>query len=122
MPPTTSIVDAYCAAMLRRANFEALEEGGFAATVPEAPGIVAGADTLEECATDLLERSERWIKLCAAKGYPLPAIDGIDLNTPEAQALVKYHQGGEPRPVTGRFFADENELEAAFDDWDKAAS
>jgi len=122
VPPTTSIVDAYRAALLHRAAVEPLEEGGFAATVPDAPGIVADGDTLEGCVVDLLQRLERWIKFWAANGYPLPVIDGIDLNSDEGRALVHYHAGGEPAGVAGRFFADEHQLEAAFDEWDKAAS
>ena len=71
---------------------------------------------------DLLQRLERWIKLWAARGYPLPVTDGIDLNSNESRALVRYHASGEPAGATDQLFADEHELEAAFGEWDKAAS
>jgi predicted RNase H-like HicB family nuclease len=106
MSATIGIVDAYVVALVHRMEIEALEEGGFVATVPEARGIIADGDTLPQCIEDLVARLERWVRDWSTRGVELPVVDGINLNTPENRALVGYHKGSEPRPVAGEFFED----------------
>lgn len=117
MAATKSIVEDYLVGLLPHVRMERLEEGGFVATVPEAPGVIADGDTPLECITDLYERLERWVKGWSAKGCELPAVAGIDLNTPENRTLASYHDGGEAAAPSGLVFdSDEAFLEHLADE------
>lgn len=106
MKATTTIVEDYLIAMLPHLRMERLEEGGFVATVPEAPGVIADGDTPPECIADLYERLESWVNDWSARGLPLPVLQGIDLNTPENRALVARHHGGVTEQESGPIFED----------------
>jgi hypothetical protein len=109
-----TIVEHYITAAMNRAVPERLEDGTVAATVPECPGVIAfGADN-HACATELYARLEDCVKVSLAAGQVLPVIDGIDLNTEAGQILAPYHDH-EPVPSQWKFYADEDELEAAFE-------
>ena len=110
MTATTTIVEDYLIALLPHMRMERLEEGGFVATVPEARGVIANADTPPECMTALYESLERWVKDWSARGLKLPVVDGIDLNTPENRELITYHEGGEPEATAGPVFDNEEDF------------
>ena len=111
---TITIVQDYVWALVKRAQIERLEEGGVAATVPEAPGVVASGDDLRECVDDLIKRLESWVNVGLEKRWRLPVVDDIDLNSEQGQALAAWHPGA-ARPIRGEFYANEAELKAAFD-------
>ncbi len=107
-----TIVDAYIHAAVKHAVIEHLDDGTVVATVPEAFGVVAfGADQLE-CGADLYARLEDWVSVSRSRGFNLPAIDGVDLNSVDGQALASYRDGL-PTPVAGEIYENEQEFVAA---------
>jgi predicted RNase H-like HicB family nuclease len=63
----------YIAAALRRAKYDALENGSFMATVEGLPGVIATGKTIEECREDLIEVIEEWITIRLQRGLNIPA-------------------------------------------------
>ena len=113
-----TIVNAYIHAAMKRALVERLDDGTLAATIPEAFGVVAfGTDQLE-LGADLYARLEDWVGVSRSKGYILPVIDDIDLNSEDGQALAAYHKA-DPTPIANEIFENEQEFEAALDRWAK---
>lgn len=112
--PLSTIVDAYIRAAVKHAVIEHLEDGTVVATVPEAFGVVAfGAGQLE-CGADLYARLEDWVCVSRSKGFTVPPIDGIDLNSEDGQALTAYHQSV-PVEAAGEVFENEQEFITALD-------
>jgi predicted RNase H-like HicB family nuclease len=120
MPLLLTVVEDYAIAALRRAVFEQLEDGTIGATVPECPGVIAFGADRHECAAELYARLIDWVKVMLAGGHALPVLEGIDLSTEASQILATYHNG-EATPVQGEFYADEAELDRAFDAHRKSA-
>jgi predicted RNase H-like HicB family nuclease len=116
-----SIVEDYVMAAMRRAELEPMENGVVGATVPDCFGVVAVGADIHECSANLYARLEDWVRVSLERGYQLPVIDGIDLNTDAARVLATYH-GGRQRPSAGEFLCDESELQAAFEQWDEEAA
>jgi len=108
-----TVVEDYVYALLGQAQAEKLEDGAVVATVPNAPGVVASGSDVQECSADLYARLEDWVKARIQRGYHLPVLAGIDLNSSEARALVQYHDG-DPKPLPEHYYANEDELEVAF--------
>lgn len=48
------------------------EENGWAATIPDLPGLAAAGDTLEEMITIAEEAKRLWIAAALADGKPIP--------------------------------------------------
>jgi predicted RNase H-like HicB family nuclease len=109
----TTIVEDYVYALMKMAQAEELEDGAIVATVPGAPGVIASGWDVHECSADLYARLEDWVKVRIQRGYRLPAVNGIDLNSPERRALVD-HPWTDARNPRGQYYANEDELEAAF--------
>lgn len=105
MTATKTIVEDYLIGLLPHMRMERLDEGGFVATIPEAPGVVADGDTPLECLTDLYERLERWVVDWSRQGLLLPVVGDINLNSPENRALVASHEGGEAASPSGPVFS-----------------
>jgi hypothetical protein len=113
-----TVVEDFVIAAMKRAVPELLNNGMIAATIAECPGVVAfGADN-HECATELYARLEDWVKASLSSGFSLPVIDGIDLNAEAGRILATYHTGYGPA-IGGEFYADAEELEAAFEERSK---
>jgi len=94
MPGSTiSILDAYAWELAKTAILEQLEEGGFVATVPPLPGVVASGDDLQMCVADLAVRVHRWIVRALDARWPMPVIGDIDLNSEDGRRLAGYHSG-----------------------------
>jgi predicted RNase H-like HicB family nuclease len=110
-----TIVEDYAIAAMRRAVFELLDDGTIGATVPECPGVIAFGADRHECAVELYARLIDWVKVMLKGGHALPVLDGIDLNGEAGQILATYHDE-EVTPIKGEFYADEVELERAFDE------
>ncbi|KAF0246882.1 MAG: hypothetical protein FD180_241 [Planctomycetota bacterium] len=64
---------------LRRAKYEKLEDGSFAGEVPALRGVLAHAESLEDCRDQLAEVIEEWALVRIARGLTVPTLDGIRL-------------------------------------------
>jgi predicted RNase H-like HicB family nuclease len=47
------VLSTYIESALDRADYETLEDGSYAGTIPACPGVIAFADSLRECERDL---------------------------------------------------------------------
>jgi predicted RNase H-like HicB family nuclease len=74
------ILSDYVDQAMARAIYDKLEDGSFAGKIPECQGVVAFADTLRACETDLRSVLEDWLLVGLKMGHKLPVIAGIDLN------------------------------------------
>ena len=74
----------YIKAAMKRAKYEILEDdGSYYGEIPELEGVYANEKNLESCRTALEEILEEWIFLRISKNFPIPPLDGIDLNIKE---------------------------------------
>ena len=66
-----------------RLHIEPLEEGGFLATSPDVPGLVAEGRSLVEVTEIARQLARGIVESCLEHGDPLPpALAGIDLSKP----------------------------------------
>lgn len=56
-----------------RLHVEPLDEGGFVATSPDVPGLVAEGRTLSETVEIARDLTRRLLEACIAHGDPIPA-------------------------------------------------
>ncbi len=61
-------------------EIEQLEDGTYVGKIPNCQGVIAFADTITECQTQLRSTLEDWILVGLKLGHILPVIAGIDLN------------------------------------------
>ena len=74
----------YIRAAMRQAHYEILEDDGtYYGEIPGLQGVLANADTLEECRDELQSVLEDWILFRLHKQLLIPIVDGIDLNIKE---------------------------------------
>jgi predicted RNase H-like HicB family nuclease len=73
------ILTEYIDGALDRADYEKLEDGSYAGSIPVCPGVIAFANSLRECEPELKSALEDWLFLGLRLGHPLPVIGGIDL-------------------------------------------
>lgn len=59
---------------LDRADYEKLEDGSYAGTIPVCPGVIAFADSLRNCERELRSVLEDWLLLGLKLGHPLPVL------------------------------------------------
>jgi predicted RNase H-like HicB family nuclease len=119
--PLLTIVEDYLIAALKRATVETMEDGALVAYLPDIPGILAFGADQHECARELWLLLEEWVQTSLTTGYTLPIFDGIDLNADPAQILSSYHRQVQVESEPGDFFANEQELNAGFDQHGKAS-
>ncbi len=74
------MLTSYIQAAMRHALYEILPDGTFYGEIPGFQGVLANAQTLDECRTELQEVLEGWIVLGLRLGHILPTVDGIDLS------------------------------------------
>lgn len=74
------ILTEYVRQALEHAVYDKLEDGTFAAGIPDCPGVVAFAPTLRACERELRSTLEDWILLGLKLRHRLPVINDIDLN------------------------------------------
>ncbi len=74
------ILSEYIDEALDRAGYEKLEDGSYAGTIPDCPGVIAFAGSLRECERELQSVLEDWLLLGLRLGHQLPVIGEIDLN------------------------------------------
>ncbi|NOT30001.1 MAG: type II toxin-antitoxin system HicB family antitoxin [Planctomycetes bacterium] len=71
------MITKYIEKALQKANYEALEDGSFCATVPGLRGVIALGCGVEECRQDLAEVVEEWVLVRVARGLSVPKLDGV---------------------------------------------
>lgn len=102
-----TIVEDYALAALKRAQFRALDDGAVEAWIPECAALVASGDDVHECWLDLVRRLFDWVRVGLERGFILPVIDGIDLNTTSSQILATYHHRDPSAPEREIYKTDE---------------
>ncbi len=74
------MLTAYIRASMRKARYEALDDGSFFGTIEGFQGLWANENTLEACREELRSVFEDWLLLALREGDDLPTMDGISLN------------------------------------------
>ena len=64
---------------MKLGKYKILEDGSYYGDIPGFRGVLANADTLEECRDELQETLEEWILLGIRLGHSLPEASGIRL-------------------------------------------
>lgn len=64
----------YIRIAMQKATYELLEDGTFYGEIPECPGVLANATTLESCREELQDVLEGWIILGLRLGHNLPIL------------------------------------------------
>ena len=71
----------YIQAAMRHARYRIFEDdNSYYGEIPVTPGVWANEATLEDCRTELQSALEDWVVFSLVRGFPMPVIDGIDLN------------------------------------------
>ncbi len=70
----------YIQVAMNQAVYEQLEDGTFYGDIPNCPGVMGNATTLEACREDLQSALEEWLVLGLHLGHVLPILDDIDIN------------------------------------------
>jgi predicted RNase H-like HicB family nuclease len=74
----------YIQKALDNARYEIIEdEEPYYGEVPGLDGVWATGPTLETCRKHLAAALEDWLVFSIAKGFPVPAIDGISIELPQ---------------------------------------
>ena len=61
---------------MEKARYEILEEdGSYYGEIPECPGVLANAESLEKCRSELEETLEEWLLLRIHENLEIPSID-----------------------------------------------
>ncbi|MGI8825136.1 MAG: hypothetical protein ACR2JC_05740 [Chloroflexota bacterium] len=89
--------------------------------MPELPGVIGYGADAHECARELYRLIEDTLRTWLADGYPVPVIDGIDLNSNKNRVLASYHPHIDRVDPGGEHYEDEVELERAFESRGKTA-
>ena len=71
-----------------RLEIEPLEEGGFVATSPDVPGLVAEGRSLVEVAEIAQKLARQIVEVCIEYGDPLPPIFQQQSNVPPAELTI----------------------------------
>ncbi len=82
--PKEYMIRRYLDEALRRADYEKLEDGTYAAEVPGLQGVLATGTTLEKCRDELAEVIEEWILVRVAQGLAVPKIGGVEISVKKA--------------------------------------
>ena len=84
-----NVLSTYIDGALDRAEYEKLEDGSYAGSIPDCPGVIAFAGSLRNCGRGLRSVLEDWLLLGLKLGHRLPVIGGIDLNRDMTHAEVE---------------------------------
>jgi predicted RNase H-like HicB family nuclease len=68
------MISRYVAAALDRAQYRALDDGSYAATVRGLRGVIATGGTLEACRRELAEVLEECVLVRVARGLEVPPL------------------------------------------------
>ncbi len=78
------MIRQYVEQALRAARYEKLEDGTFYGEVPRLRGVLATAQTLEDCRNQLAEVVEEWVLVRVAKGLAIPPLGKIGIRVKKA--------------------------------------
>jgi predicted RNase H-like HicB family nuclease len=76
---SVEVIRQYVDEALRSARYDKLEDGTFYGEVPRLRGVLATAETLEECRSQLAEVVEEWVLIRVARRLPVPRLGGVHL-------------------------------------------
>ena len=71
-----------------RLEIEPLEEGGFVATSPDVPGLVAEGRSVVEVAEIAQKLARQIVEVCIEYGDPLPPVFQQQSNAPPAELTI----------------------------------
>ena len=71
------MIREYVEKALRSARYDKLDDDTFYGEVPRLRGVLATAETLEDCRNQLAEVVEEWVLVRVAKGLPVPRLGKI---------------------------------------------
>jgi predicted RNase H-like HicB family nuclease len=81
------MLSQYLQAAMHKANYKILEDdGSFYGSIPGFQGVMANAETLEECRDQLAEVLEEWLFFRISRNLDLPVVDGLRLAIEEEAA------------------------------------
>jgi predicted RNase H-like HicB family nuclease len=79
----------YLSAAMAKAHYELLEGGeGFYGEIPGFQGVLAQADTLEGCRSELASTLEDWLLFRISRQLPVPVVAGLNLTVKESPAFA----------------------------------
>jgi len=78
------VIRQYVDEALRSARYDKLEDGTFYGEVPRLRGVLATAETLEECRSQLAEVVEEWVLIRVARRLPVPRLGGVQVRVKKA--------------------------------------
>jgi predicted RNase H-like HicB family nuclease len=81
---SVEVIRQYVDEALRSARHDKLEDGTFYGEVPRLRGVLATAETLEECRSQLAEVVEEWVLIRVARRLPVPRLGGVQVRVKKA--------------------------------------
>jgi predicted RNase H-like HicB family nuclease len=78
------VIRQYVDEALRSARYDKLEDGTFYGEVPRLRGVLATAETLEGCRSQLAEVVEEWVLIRVARRLPVPRLGGVQVRVKKA--------------------------------------
>jgi predicted RNase H-like HicB family nuclease len=78
------LIRQYVDAALRGARYDKLHDGTYYGEIRRLRGVLATAETLEECRDHLGEVIDEWVLVRVAKGLSVPAIGKIEVKVKKA--------------------------------------
>jgi predicted RNase H-like HicB family nuclease len=85
----------YVRVAMQHAKYEAMDEGGWYASIPELSGLWATGSTIEDARKELIETLDGWIDVHFKTGHHhIPPIDGVNIEEPppRIETHIEYHQ------------------------------
>ena len=83
------MLSEYLNAAMAMAHYELLDAGeGFYGEIPGFQGVLAQADTLENCRGELASTLEDWLLFRISRQFPVPVVEGLDLAVKESPAIA----------------------------------
>ena len=74
------ILSDYVEVALGQAEYDKLDDETFAGRIPSCKGVVAFANTLRECESELRSTLEDWVLVGLKLGHELPVLANLNLN------------------------------------------
>ena len=68
------MITDYIHAAMQRAHYELIEDSTFVGTIPNLPGVLANAATLETCRAELQSVLEDWLLVSLTHRDPIPVL------------------------------------------------
>jgi predicted RNase H-like HicB family nuclease len=75
-----TLLTGYIESGLSKAEYDKFEDDTFSGRIPGCKGVIAFANSLRECESELQTTLEDWVLVDLKLGPRLPVIDGYDLN------------------------------------------